>query len=63
MSIRVSRIVILGSSGLLSFTSLGAVVSAQEAPAEVTIEKPVVVTTPSPIQRRLRSSVNCRLLE
>jgi iron complex outermembrane recepter protein len=48
----VNRFVLLGSSALVSLATVVETVRAQEQPADVTIERPVVVTTPSPIQRR-----------
>jgi iron complex outermembrane receptor protein len=50
MSINISRILLLGSSALVSLGGLGAVVRAQET--DIKIEQPIVVTTPSPIVRR-----------
>ena len=51
MSINVSRIVLLSSSALVSFAGFNEVTRAQQSP-DVRIEQPIVVTTPSPIQRR-----------
>ena len=51
-AVKVSRFVQWGSSALVSLVSFGDAALAQTPAPEVTIDKPIVVTTPSPIQRR-----------
>jgi iron complex outermembrane recepter protein len=51
-SISISRVLLLGSSALVSLGGFGEAARAQEGQTEIKIEQPITITAPSPIVRR-----------